>query len=436
MIAHANHMKARGTRAVAESRECLLTGAERNVTARELDASCSGHGACVFHQCVCEEGYHGWQCARKESPRSHNLTLTMLAQMRGEYERAEYELSVGHEVSVATANRTLLLLLYATHPERIAKLIGMYGCLEKLVGTRVRLAFLVKPTTSTASQQRSMLGACRCLCRLDILGRSCGCVSTELRPGAWPTAVADAIHELAGSEDAMEVDLLYAHADLYLSPRFIAAIDRRALWSSEARDLLTFHRRDGILENLKQLSQRQVHGTNWWHDSARHCGRSAARLGLTHCAHQWADAYYVPGTALRIFARLSDHFRSTFMETSSPTILRTLHILGGVPWASPPVRCAGSCCTKVPWHVALTAPCAHRVALQDPSVRFECGAVYRPPDAPPLAPSRWAVDNAFGGGLQANATVRSSSWGQAANREDWATRVCVSGSMSGLSGGE
>ena len=53
-------------------------------------------------------------------------------------------------------------------------------------------------------------------------------------------------------------DLFYAHADFYLSPRFLAGLDRRALWSAESEGGGPFDRRDGILEDLRIPRPPQV----------------------------------------------------------------------------------------------------------------------------------------------------------------------------------
>ena len=508
--------------------ECPYVGFENRLTARELDEACSGHGACEGKQCVCEEGYHGWQCSTGPllPPRSHNVTLALLARMHHHQKLSE-------QPQQRAKRRTLLLLLHTSHPDRIAKLLGMYGCLEALVGSRVRLAFLLSPHP----EHQQMMSTCRCLCRVH--ERPCACVASELHPGHWPTAVSEAVLELAGDEHQqrmrdgdgdgsapatsdtppsdtppsdtppsetppsgsdgplgmppMAFDLLYAHADFYLSPRLIAGLDRRAMWSAEAAadSGSPFGRRNGILETISELmsgvrtdtaqgltraalhawlrapatrcmrtcmqawhsslslsstrivrtsscvhcarAATQVHGPNWWCDSARHCGRSAARLGLKHCAHQWSDAYYVPASALHAYLRLCRHFQSTFQETAVPTVLRTLHMLGGVPWQPHPYpRCAGGCCGAVSWEEALRAPCAHRVALQDQSVRFDCGVVYRPPNAT-LAPSwrwgapgsPWLVERGNTSRGRADGPTRGS-WRQAVALEEWYMRVCES----------
>ena len=379
-------------------------------TAKELDAVCSGHGACSEHECICEEGYSGIQCRTGPigSPHSYNLTRALLSRMHR------------NRLTHSATDHTLLLLLHTPHHERIPKLIGMYGCLEARISTPVKLAFLLPP----GDEQSHALRTCRCLCRLDQLrrrlGRPCACIAAELgRP--WPTGVSEAVHELTGHSvmdgDHARFDLMVAHSDFYLNPKFLASLDRRALWASEGEKDApdSFGRRDGIVESLEQL--RKVHGPNWWSDSARHCGRTAARLGLTHCTHQWLDGYYVPAIALHAFTLLASHFRSTMQETSLPTILRTLHLQGGVPWADPPVRCAGGCCETVPWIQALQAPCSHRVELRDGNVSFLCGAAYLRHVAAPTA--------AAAHGRAAGPADKNASWHRAAALEDWAIKVCT-----------
>lgn len=392
--------------------------AAQGATAKDLDALCSGHGACSMGSCHCEEGYSGRQCDTGpiDSPPSYNVTRSLLSRMHGNPEDSRRADAAGH---------TLLLLLHTPHYERIPKLIGMYGCLEARVSTPVRLAFLLEPDDG---QQADALDACRCFCRLDELirklGRPCTCIVVGDRyDRAWPTPVSDAVLELTSHSviqdgDDARFDLMVAHSDFYLHPKFLESLDRRALWGSEARQGDPFHRRDGIVESLEQL--REVHGDNWFGDSARHCGRTAARLGLTHCAHQWLDAYYVPGHALHAFVLLASHFASTMQETSLPTILRTLHLQGGVRWAQPPVLCEGGCCGTVPWVQALQAPCSHRVQLQDGDMRFLCGAPYlRGHEAPP-AP---AADG--------HEVGENASWQGAAAVEDWATNVCIHATIAG-----
>ena len=391
-------------------------------TAKELDAACSGHGVCSFNQCICEEGYMGWQCRTGPigSAHSYNVTRSLLSRMYG---------GRHNHANATRGHRTLLLLLHTPHSERIAKLIEMYGCLEARVSTPVRLAFLLPPGDAidekTRAEQSYALRTCRCHCRRDQLrrrlGRPCACIAAELGR-AWPTPVSEAVNELTGHSvldgDHARFDLLVAHSDFYLHPHFLASLDRRALWGSEGRGAApnSFGRRDGMVESLEQL--REVHGPNWWSDSARHCGRTAARLGLTHCTHQWLDGYYVPGIALHAFVLLASHFRSTMQETSLPTILRTLHLQGGVPWAHPSAMCAGGCCVTVPWRQALQTPCSHRVELQDGDVRFLCGAAYLRRDTLPAGAPHVVAHGQ-------DEADKNASWHRAAATEDLANKVCT-----------
>ena len=299
--------------------------------------------------------------------------------------------------SCSAFSRVVILIL-ATHPERVSQLLAYKRWF-------LDLAFLVlgRKGCATCNEAVGLSGeTARCVCLDRVLasntseGQDHLTKNFDALPGE-PTTLGN-LHGVFSQEmlrlargHKNAVGAAYMHADFVLSPRHFSGAPLGDIWTPRSGNFPGYSdpccfrvagaAANGGLDNRRfRSSYRNTHphlrslpgGWGWYSSSKMRCMRAVEGMGAEDCCFGWSDFVYVPSVVLPSFSKLLSEgpFRQVFHEVAVPTVLALLvrrrmlsSSFTAVRWRTLP-RCQGySSGTLEREQLTSITYCAHKLNL-------------------------------------------------------------------------